>query len=125
MSSSGDGAYNELSYYRLSHGGSDFIHQHVVDACTAQQSVPSDKPIRLVFAFVGLYLYVERGFTGREVQLAHMKVANNKQTWPDLIIPAHRGWITVETEMNSPIADRDAMIHDGCSPLYAPSILKS
>ena len=111
-------SYNELCYYTLSHLGSDFIHQHAVDAFTAQHSLPADKPIRLVFALVGLYLHIEKGFTGREVQLTHMKLANNKQSWPELVVPADRGSITAETVMTSQIVDRDTMIHEWCKSAW-------
>ena len=82
-----DDSYNELCYYTLSHVGTNFIHQHAVDAFTAQHSLFEDKPIRLVFALVGLYLHIEKGFTGREVQLTHMMLANHKQPWPELVVP--------------------------------------
>src|SRR5262249_34900967 len=64
--------YHELCYYTLAHGDPSFIHQHVVDAFAAQNSGEHDKPIRLTFALVGLYLHVERGLSGRQVQRAHM-----------------------------------------------------
>src|SRR3954453_23804420 len=75
-------ACHELSYYTLAHGALTFIHQHVVDAFAAQDADGDDKPIRLTFALVGLYLHVERGYTGRQVQLAHMALARQKRAWP-------------------------------------------
>ena len=60
-------AYHELCCYTLTHGDPAFIHQHVVDAYAAQDASNTDNPIRLTFALVGLYLHVERGFTGRQV----------------------------------------------------------
>ncbi len=74
--------------------GTEFIHQHVVDAYGAQEALPEDKPIRLAFSLIGLYLHIERGFTGREVQLAHMKLARKKQDWPVFAIPQHRGAVS-------------------------------
>jgi hypothetical protein len=68
--------YTELCFYTLAHGDPAFIHQHVVDAFAAQTSEQNDKPIKLTFALVGLYLHVERQFTGRQVQLAHMKLGH-------------------------------------------------
>jgi hypothetical protein len=62
-------AYNELCYYTLPHGDPAFIHQHVVDAFAAQTCSENDKPIKLTFALAGLFLYVEKQFTGRQVQL--------------------------------------------------------
>lgn len=111
-------AYNELCYYTLSHGGAEFIHQHVVDAAGAQEALPEDKPIRLVFSLIGLYLHVERGFTGREVQLAHMKLGRNKHDWPDFPIPQDRGAFNAATVLAAPISDRDSMIHEWCRTVW-------
>lgn len=58
-------AYNELCYYTLPHGDPAFIHQHVVDAYAAQNVSEKDKPIKLTFALAGLFLYVDKQFTGR------------------------------------------------------------
>jgi hypothetical protein len=66
---------NELSYYTLAHGDRAFIHQHVVDAYGAQHIRPSTSTIGAAFALTGLYLAVERGFTGRQVQQMHMVMA--------------------------------------------------
>lgn len=109
---------NELCYYTLSHDGAEFIHQHVVDASGAQDASPNDKPIRLVFSLVGLYLSVERGFAGREVQRAHAKLGQRKQEWPVLSIPEHRGAISVATVMAAPISRRDSMIHEWCRSVW-------
>lgn len=53
------------------------------------------RPITAVFALIGLYLAVERGYTGREVQLAHMKIARRRRDWPRLEPPEGRGDLTV------------------------------
>lgn len=111
-------AYNELCYYTLSHGEKKFIHQHVVDAVGAQEALPEDKPIRLVFALIGLYLNVERGFTGREVQLAHMKLGRIKQVWPIIEIPTNRGSMNAAMVLAAPISDRDSMIHEWCRSVW-------
>lgn len=111
-------AYNELCCYTLGHGDPEFIHQHVVDAYAAQDATLNDKPIRLAFALVGLFLHVEREFTGREVQLAHMKLARIKQKWPEFTIPANRGSIDAMTVLNAPIEERDAMIHEWCRSVW-------
>jgi hypothetical protein len=53
--------YNELSYYTLGHPDKKyFIHQHLVDAYTAQKADENTKPIAITFDLVGLYLYVEK-----------------------------------------------------------------
>ena len=105
-------AYHEVSAYTLTHGDRTFIHQHVVDAWAAQHANADSKPIGVFFALVGLYLYVERGFTGREVQRAHMQLAQRPEPWPAGALPAARGRITSLDVVASPEgATRDAMIH--------------
>jgi hypothetical protein len=67
---SDDDAYDELCAYTLTRGDVEFVHQLVVDARTAQQANATTKPIGIFFALVGLYLHVEHGWTGRQVQRA-------------------------------------------------------
>jgi hypothetical protein len=88
-------AYHELSYYTLSLGDPSFIHQHIVDAYAAQYADETTKPITLAFALIGLYLHIERDFTGREVQKVHMRLAQTKKAWPAFGFPLQRGSITV------------------------------
>jgi hypothetical protein len=112
-------AYNELCYYTLPHGDPAFIHQHVVDSYAAQNANEKDKPIKLTFALVGLFLYVEKQFTSRQVQLAHMKLAREKQAWPAFALPARRGDITVKDVLASPAGPaRDEMIHGWCVSVW-------
>ena len=75
-------AYEELQCYTLGHGDPGFIHQHVVDAWAAQHADEQTKPIGLTFALIGLYLHVERGFSGRQVQRVHMILSQYERTWP-------------------------------------------
>lgn len=107
-------ALNQLSYCTLSHTGPDFIHQLVVDAFGAQEPSPNDKPIRLVFALVGLFLFVERGFSGRKVQQVHMTLGRVKRKWPSITIPEFRGTINATTVLAASLDDRDRMIHEWC-----------
>jgi hypothetical protein len=110
-----ESACHELSYYTLAHGALTFIHQHVVDAFAAQDADGDDKPIRLTFALVGLYLHVERGYTGRQVQLAHMALARQKRAWPKFPLPPFRGRITAVDVLAAPEGPcRDEMIHEWC-----------
>ena len=107
-----DEAQAELSAYTLTRGDAAFIHQHVVDAGTAQAATAGTKPIAITFALAGLYLHVEKGFTGREVQLAHMKMARQRRAWPALPLPAHRGATSAEDVLAAPAGPaRDAAIH--------------
>ncbi len=79
--------YHLLVAYNLASPDPAFVHQHCVDAYAAQHVGERTKPITTVFALVGLYLAVERGFTGRQVQKAHMELAKRagkRIAWPRL-----------------------------------------
>lgn len=55
-------------------------------------------------SLIGLYLAVERGFTGRQVQNAHMKLAKKAgkgAEWPRLEPPERTWKITVSDVMNA------------------------
>lgn len=112
--------YDALTAYTLSLADAEFIHQHVVDAQMAQQADDRTKPIGITFALVGLYLHVEKQFTGRQVQLAHMKLAREKRPWPSFALPANRGAMTVADVMAAPEgARRDAAIHAWAASVWA------
>lgn len=85
----------ELAGRTLSLGDPGFVHQYAVDAYTAQHVGPRTKPIGSAFALIGIHLALERGFTGRAVQLAHMELALRKVEWPALETPQERGKVTV------------------------------
>ncbi len=111
--------YHELCYYTLAHADPQFIHQHIVDAFQAQTADEHTKPIALTFSLVGLYLHVERNFTGRQVQRAHMELGQRKQTWPMFPLPADRGAITVAEVVLAPAGPRrDAAIHAWCGSVW-------
>src|SRR6266480_1424634 len=95
-------AYHELAAYTLTHGDLTFIHQHVVDAWMAQHADEGTKPIGLTFALVGLYLHLEQGFSGRQVQRAHMQMGRQKRPWPRFALPAQRGAVTAIDVMAAP-----------------------
>src|SRR5262245_25864803 len=106
-------AYDALCAYTLTHGGAAFIHQHVVDAFAAQSADEHARPIGVTFALVGLYLHVERAFTGRQVQRTHMLMARRKRSWPAFILPDERGAITARTVLSAPAGiARDKAIDD-------------
>src|SRR5262245_9838718 len=108
-------AYNALCAYTLQHGGAAFIHQHVVDSFAAQRATGSSRPIAVAFSLAGLYLHVERGYSGRQVQRAHMHLAREKRRWPTFVFPDDRGPITVLDVMAAPAgAGRDAAIETWC-----------
>ena len=105
-------AFDDLCGYTLTRGDAEFIHQHVVDAFAAQTADEFTKPIKLTFALAGLYLHVERRFTGREVQQAHIKMARRKRDWPSFALPRERGSITAADVLAREAGVmRDAAIH--------------
>jgi hypothetical protein len=113
-------AFHELSFYTLAHGDSAFIHQLVVDAFAAQHAGESSKPISVVFSLVGLYLHLEHGFTGKQVQRVHMQLARRRRTWSAPPLPNKRGEITVhEVIARSPGPQRDALIERWCASVWA------
>jgi len=112
---------DELMFYTLSHSDKAyFIHQHVVDAYKAQTADENTKPIGVIFSLIGLYLYLEKNYTGRQVQLAHMKLAENKKPWPRIELPEDRGSITVTDVLKTqPGEERDLMIKKWCVSVWS------
>ncbi|HEU0050916.1 MAG TPA: DUF5946 family protein [Patescibacteria group bacterium] len=112
-------AYNELSFYTLSHQSPSFIHQLIVDAFAAQCADEQTKPISITFALIGLYLHLEKGFTGKEVQRAHMELAKKKHVWPKIPLPKQRGKITIFSVLQEPDGSkRDAIIECWCESVW-------
>jgi hypothetical protein len=104
--------YHDLSFYTLEHPDKEFfIHQLIVDAYTAQHADDNTKPIALSFALIGLYLFAERNYTGKQIQLAHMELARTKRNWPFFELPLERGNITVNEVLATTAGiERDDMI---------------
>ena len=112
-------AQDELTIYSLMHGDPSFIHQLVVDAYAAQHVTPSSKRIGVAFALIGLYLHIERGNTGREVQRAHIRLARKRREWPVFDPPGERGTLTSVDVMRSPPGpQRDQAIEDWCLSVW-------
>ena len=60
--------FHQLSFYTLAHPDKKyFIHQHAVDTYQAQMADENTKPITIIFFLLGLYLYHEKNYTGRQV----------------------------------------------------------
>ena len=112
-------AYDELCAYTLSQRDPSFIHQHVLDAFAAQNATDASKPIAITFALVGLYLHVEKGFSGRQVQRVHTLLARRKREWPRFTLPADRGEMTVLDVMQlAEGRERDRAIHEWCATVW-------
>lgn len=85
----------------------------------AQTANPDTKPISIIFSLVGLYLFVEKNYTGRQVQQIHMQMAKNKKTLPTIILPAKRGDINVSDVLAKPTGqERDKMIRNWCASVW-------
>lgn len=112
--------YNVLAFYTLSHQDmAYFIHQHFVDAYQAQYADKNTKPIGIFFSLVGLYLYLEKNYTGKEVQNAHIQLARNKKLWPEIELPQERGEINISNVLHAePGPERDRMIKVWCSSVW-------
>lgn len=111
--------FDELSFYTLAHSDPAFIHENSADAYRAQHVDGNTKPIAAVFAVMGLYLYLEKNFTGKQVQQAHMRMARQHKPWPRLPVPAQQASIGVaDVVAAAPGAERDAMIHQWCAAVW-------
>ena len=114
-------ALYELYAYTLTHGDPSFIHQHVVDAWVVQHADADTKPIGLTFGLVGLYLKIEKQFSGRQVQRAHMDLGKHKQVWPDFEFPVDRGSMTTADVIAAPAgAQRDKAIDEWGVSVWLP-----
>jgi len=110
-------AYDEVYLYTMGRPG--FILQHVVDAFAVQRVNDDSKPMGLVFRLVGLYLHVEKQFSGREVQRVHMELGRRKRGWPRVYVPEDRGSMTVADVLAASAGpERDAAIDNWCRSVW-------
>ena len=115
---------NDLTAWTLSVRDAAFIHQHVVDAWAAQHADKNSEPIGVAFALIGLYLHVEEGYTGNEVQRVHMRLAQprgrgqGRREFPLFPLPEKRGSITAVDVMAAPEHGRAATIDDWCRSVW-------
>lgn len=111
--------YDELSFYTLSLGDAAFLHQNIVDAYAAQHFDEQTKPICITFALIGLYLTLEKGFTGKQVQQMHMRLARQRKQWLKLTQPGATASITVSDVLAAaPGKQRDQAIRDWCAAVW-------
>lgn len=111
--------FDELCLDTLSRQDPAFVHQHAVDAFTVQQTTAETKPIAVVFALAGLFLAVEKGWNGREVQRAHMRMAARRRGWVAVPLPAERGGMTVADVLAVEGAARDRRIGEWCREVWS------
>lgn len=112
--------FHELSFYTLELRDPEFIHQHIVDAFAVQLAGPDSKPIAIVFGLIGLYLHLEKNFTGRQVQLAHMRLAQRRKQWKAPALPERRRAAigVADVVATPPGAERNTMIHRWCAAVW-------
>lgn len=111
-------AYDEVYVYAMGRPG--FLLQHVVDATVVQTATAETKPIGIVFGLLGLYLHVEKQFSGRQVQKAHMELAATKREWPKLPLPESRGSMTAADVLAAAEGpERDRAIEEWCESVWA------
>ena len=108
---------DEVYVYTVGRPGS--ILQHVVDAFAVQSAGEHSKPIGVVFGLVGLYLRVEKQFSGRQVQAVHMKLGRRKRVWPTIYFPGDRGSMTVVDVLAASAGpERDMAIDNWCRSVW-------
>lgn len=111
-------AYDELYVYTMGRPG--FLLQHVVDAFGVQTADKNTKPIRVIFGLVGLYLHVEKQFSGRQVQEVHRKLGENKRVWPTIVFPEDRASLTAVEVLAAPEGEeRDKAIEEWCQAVWS------
>jgi hypothetical protein len=112
-------AFDHLYVYAGSRGRETFILQLVADAHRAQTATDEIKPIAIVFALIGLYLHVEKNFSGLQVQQVHMQLGQKKHPWPTITLPAERRSITAEDVLKVPVGpERDVAISEWCRSVW-------
>jgi hypothetical protein len=110
-------AYDEVYAYTMGRPG--FILQHVVDAFAVQTANDESRPIGVVFGLVGLYLYVEKQFSGHQVQRVHMELGRTKREWPRVYLPEDRGSMTVADVLAASAGtERDMAINSWCRSVW-------
>jgi hypothetical protein len=111
--------WHELMACTLTLGDATFVHQHVVDAWAVQHATEDSKPIAVMFGLIGLYLHLERGFNGREVQRAHMQLGTPRRTWSMPELPERRGAIRVGDVLEAvPGLELQVMIDIWCNSVW-------
>ena len=68
---------------------------------------------------LGLCLHLEKGYSGREVQRAHVQLAKRRKQWPTFMLPEARGVVTVTDVLAAaPGPERDAAIERWCASVW-------
>lgn len=111
--------FSQLSAYTVSLGDAEFTHQHVVDAYGAQHVGMFTKKVVPIMALVGLYLLLKHGYTGKQVQRAHMAIADQTKDWPDLTHPTELASLNIlDVLKKERAAEKVAAIHTWCEAVW-------
>jgi len=111
-------ARDELLAYTLTRGDSEFIHQHAVDALAASD-IEGSKAIQVFFGLAGLYLFLERGNSGRKVQAAHAFMSQIQKVWPVFDRPLGIAGVSVEYVLGFRAGEaRDAAVLRWCRAVW-------
>ena len=112
--------FHELSFYSLAHPNKEyFIHQHVVDAYAVQYLNPETKIIKSVYGLLGLCLFLEYDFTGKEVQNVHVSLSSDKSDWPKIQYAVEPIDFSIQSIMNaSEGKERDQKIRQWCEEVW-------
>jgi hypothetical protein len=112
--------FSDLSCYTVAKQDAGFIHQHAVDAYAAQHAGGKTRNITVAFGLIGLYLALERGYTGKQVQRAHQQIARVQKDWPRLEPPARPACLTVMDVLSVPDGPgKDAVIRQWMTEVWA------
>lgn len=102
-----------MTAYHLEQTSEDFRHQVAIDAYAAQHPGPPARRITLWFALAGLYLALDEGWTGRQVQVAHQRLAEVDKVGPALNRPFPAAAMTVSDVLAAgPGGGRDAAVQN-------------
>jgi hypothetical protein len=73
----------------------------------------------IVFGLIGLYLFLEKNFTGRQVQRAHTQLALHRRRWAAPPIPERRADVGVADVLAAPPGpERHTMIRHWCEAVW-------
>ena len=111
--------FSNLSCYTVSKQDAGFLHQYAVDAYGAQHAGGKTRNITVYFGLIGLYLALEQGFSGKQVQAVHMHLAQVRRVWPLLKPPARPACLTVMDVLKAPDGpEKDAMIRQWMTAVW-------
>lgn len=110
--------FSQLSAFTNLLGDVEFSHQHVVDAYGAQHTGLYTKKVVPTMTLVGLYLMLEHGYTGKQVQRAHMVIADQTKDWPDFTRPTELASLTILDVLKVSDSEKLGMLRKWCEAVW-------